>query len=903
MRKLKLTLVFLACIAPAWGAESLRVASQRWFRATAPNAAPYSTQGSFRLEMRVHNWTNPSGNKYLGSVVNDNFAVSLDGSSNVRFYDSIDKLVGGGNYVSVSLVGDGRADFVVRAQRNMTTGIVSIEVWDSNGSNYAVNTAVIGTPDSVNLSGSVSMPGGWPFTVAADVAYFRWFGSMLALNSAPPTASQRGDLGSWEFEGNLNDSSAHGLTMAAQNGDADYSTTPALASTANAGADTTMRASAGGRLDGSASFAEGATPTYLWEQIPGPQGGPNTAAITGETTTTPTLSGLVEGQYTFQLTVTDGVQEPSTDTVNVGVVVADAAGRITLPSASVAKILGPQLVLGVAPWTWFDDRHKALADFFGALQATDYLDDWNSTTPETVLPGTVSIALGGKTITGVNTTFKHDFCSGGTSPDSDEQAVLWYGGSYRLMFSVNSCVSDTEMTVWDASEKALTGASYSKMAADSAWRNGSSNVNYYDNVIAFYSLYYRTGLTVYRDYARVLADRWWTSPAVNQCEAQKNGWSSRVMAPRLMSLTGLVLRALDGQSSMWTGLKGCMDYYAAVITNATPEYGLYDIRETAYQVSAVALGAMVDPTKENRDVYVAALENVMTDVWVPNQKTHGNWTNPTYGYASFDGAPGTIQVTHDSATVIGTNTPWSATYCYGASCDGWPFWVPNDPVAYTVTYVSPTQLTLNRPYEGTSRSNEGWQLNNLVGHGTQPFMMGIVGRAWYLAYQALAAAASPSAPTARQFVLDSADWITAYGYSTAGKSLYYGVDYPNCLNPETDPGCGYDGTRYTNAEVMGLYALAYVLTGDAKYKTQGDKLFGAEWGGPSSVGPEADGTYPTEYDAAGATFSAKKAKNFGFGFGYGGSPLWPAARISAAADLASGFSGSINITGAIQIQP
>ena len=85
------------------------------------------------------------------------------------------------------------------------------------------------------------------------------------------------------------------------------------------------------------------------------------SAVQG-TTATPAMSGLVAGQYTFQLEVTDEAEATDTDSVNVGVVNTDAAYRITGLSASTLALLGPQLMYGHAPWTWFDSRHKALAD-------------------------------------------------------------------------------------------------------------------------------------------------------------------------------------------------------------------------------------------------------------------------------------------------------------------------------------------------------------------------------------------------------------------------------------------------------------------------------------------------------------------------------------------------------------
>ncbi|MEB8330819.1 hypothetical protein OO009_15810, partial [Flavobacteriaceae bacterium KMM 6897] len=54
----------------------------------------------------------------------------------------------------------------------------------------------------------------------------------------------------------------------------------------------------------------GAISSYQWTQQPG---GPNTATMSGEDTADLTVSGLVEGNYVFRLTVTDDQNETGTD--------------------------------------------------------------------------------------------------------------------------------------------------------------------------------------------------------------------------------------------------------------------------------------------------------------------------------------------------------------------------------------------------------------------------------------------------------------------------------------------------------------------------------------------------------------------------------------------------------------
>lgn len=86
--------------------------------------------------------------------------------------------------------------------------------------------------------------------------------------------------------------------------------------TANAGNDQTITlptSSAG--LSGSGSTTGGASMTYLWTKI----SGSGTTTILGNTTQTPTVSGLQQGVYVFQLQITDSNGFTATDTVQVTV--------------------------------------------------------------------------------------------------------------------------------------------------------------------------------------------------------------------------------------------------------------------------------------------------------------------------------------------------------------------------------------------------------------------------------------------------------------------------------------------------------------------------------------------------------------------------------------------------------
>jgi hypothetical protein len=671
-----------------------------------------------------------------------------------------------------------------------------------------------------------------------------------------------------------------------------YHATPALLPAAQAGRDGSVRGGFSYTLDGSKSIGDSEL-AYFWQQT----AGPSTVEWSGHFSINPTVSRLVAGQYTFQLQVRDQAGQTGTDTVNIGVVGTTDGGRVLTGNAVVDTILGPLLAFGQSPWPWFDDRHKALADFFGNLLVTDA--DWSAQW-NTALPGQIGVTNGSATVTGVGTTFQTHFCggAGNTAPDESYTFVVWYlqGTTYgRANYGVSRCASQTELTLssnYTTTSGTASGLSYARWHSYGTWIGNSTNINFYDNVLAYYALYYRTGLTIYRDYARTLADAWYTMPYVDKgLPTIKDG--SINMYPRNLALSGLILRAVDGKPEYWDGLEPILDVTAARIQYTTE---LYDIRETGYDVAYVALGALFCPDSGKRTLYTTALQSALVNRWQPQQQPNGNWRMIAYGYDSWDAQPGTVTVTNGSSLVTGSGTNWDS-----GRTDGKFFWVLDDTAYYTATYNSPTQVSLDRPYAGPTASGKEWAFHgDLVGRGTQPFQMGIVATAWNWAYLALNAAGSSHTATARKFVLDAADWIADYGVSPTAKGLYYARGFLNC-EPISDgnPNCGagsVEDARYLNSEVIRAFTSAFLLTGDPKYLARGDQLFGAVWG--KDGGPQSDSIYVSEYADGGWTFATKKAKNLGFGFGFGFGSGWPAARagtpppatgraVSVAMDLAS----------------
>lgn len=132
------------------------------------------------------------------------------------------------------------------------------------------------------------------------------------------------------------------------------------APTANAGADQTITLPTNSvTLSGSGTDPDGTIASYAWAKISGPTSGTITAATAASTTAT----GLVQGTYSFQLTVTDNAGATGKDTVKIRVNAAAAnqaptanAGAdqtITLPANSVTLSgSGTDADGTIASYTW-----------------------------------------------------------------------------------------------------------------------------------------------------------------------------------------------------------------------------------------------------------------------------------------------------------------------------------------------------------------------------------------------------------------------------------------------------------------------------------------------------------------------------------------------------------------------
>ncbi len=309
--------------------------------------APYNNITTNRVEFRLTNVKPCVSGSPWGNFFRMEGRNIADGSVNFLFGFGCGTT--GGHvfnaYQGVSPQTLGTIDYpemVVRLQRDGAgLGRYSVEVWKPDGTGYqnlSYNSAHAGVAVRLVAAQNMFLRGDG----TADIAWLRWYSTTLPEGSAMPkdSGAPAGDLGNWEFEQSLADTSGNGINISRSGSCSPrpscYAASPVhppvaqfTASNAIAGSTVT--------LDGSQSFAyDGATITdYLWEQVTGP------VKITFDSrhAASPRVSGVVTGEYTFRLTVTidGGVTASSSGTVKVRNL--DVNGFSVLPSNTLRGIL------------------------------------------------------------------------------------------------------------------------------------------------------------------------------------------------------------------------------------------------------------------------------------------------------------------------------------------------------------------------------------------------------------------------------------------------------------------------------------------------------------------------------------------------------------------------------------
>lgn len=648
----------------------------------------------------------------------------------------------------------------------------------------------------------------------------------------------------------------------------------------NPGATQVIRAGTQFTLTGSGTPSGGATITgYAWAQ----QGASDCSIDSPSSATTTVTCGATQGTKTLRLTVTDSNEESGYADVEIGSVVTDALGRVTIPDAGIAFLLGPLTRWGTSPWSWFDSAEKANADFLGPA----LLD--SSKLPETAtLPGTVDFWPGNDQLyidcsAGQTCNFAANF----TSDAGEMIAVRWNpdgeaAGSGRAVFYLttvdntggangNGRISIIRM-FGDNRYSQANGLQYQKVETNAQaayWGEGlqngagSNNWNYYDVTLALYRLYYRTGLDTYLTYARTLADNWWVW-------GLDHGHKSQL--PRTIGLLGAMVRALDGKPERWPGIiywQDTVDWtygytYKNIASNPWTTTTSPDVREAgyslAYIVALARLAANADGTPNTtvRSAYCGYLNDAIQYGWSPYQSASGQFsmlfvqsTNAYFPYAgdgtlTWQAGPvlrafalgySTLKDSCSNSTrAEELKTVWKKALDF--------IWSVRDTDRgqyYDVNYYTNGQgrdvwKAGTASISNGSTTVTGTSAKFMTSEGSNAPAFACDGTDYiYFASDTNGAYKVMSCASDNELTIE-----TAWPYSNVTTSQYKQVDASGatCGPPGTADYCNTPG-RSDLGILPAAYGAYYALTGDLTYKTIGDDMFSAAFG--YNAGAGADG--------------------------------------------------------------
>jgi hypothetical protein len=292
---------------------------------TVPAEAPYNSLTDTRLELRltgiqpcqspagadpgsspnyVQNWIRIAGN--ANASVNL-FALGCRTAGEWGVYATIGS-AGSPTTLLTPAEADNKTDLIVRMQKDQSHGRYTVEFWTPDGIRIK---EYVNTTSGVHKSTAIAAPNQRTFIRGGgtvQIAWMRWYTGVVPLNSPMPknSAAAKGDLGSWEFEGNLNDESDRGLHITLNPGcpgdtpEGCFAQSPVYppliqASVQNAVAGQPMT------LDASASFTfdDASLSDFSWTQI----SGPTNVKISDSNSATAVVTGHVAGTYVFELSI------------------------------------------------------------------------------------------------------------------------------------------------------------------------------------------------------------------------------------------------------------------------------------------------------------------------------------------------------------------------------------------------------------------------------------------------------------------------------------------------------------------------------------------------------------------------------------------------------------------------
>lgn len=882
---------------------------------TAPASSPWTALGSRRLEcgVDVTSWDTTGAAGTILWELGDRLYMrgGAGGVTDLCAADNTNTSTSSQSCIDVGT----RGVIVFRAQldngETLTAAPVGddaaiyFELWDSDGSDYAedhsaaVNSNDLGTE---NLTGTQTVGGA---QTTAKILWCNQYSTLVEPGpiSPMPDRFDTGDLGSWDFDGSvLTDDSSYSMSLSGSGHT--FETTPttnpgpvlAIAGEQHWQDAVTVRAGETITLTGScSSYADVSGCTCVWSDQGGGSSGTDEIQFIGSTTACSTTAAFPTfGSYTLRLAATDDDANSTNRDFEIGVVASDSSGNVVYGDPAVETILGDAKVWPASDWPWLDERRQRLGNFFGAALPSS---GWTVTGA-----GTVAVTDTSFTITGTGTDFQVDFCGGDTTPDEtyimviDAASLIW---AQRIA----TCDSATQITTeqdWDVGT--ASGLSYLDPASDTSndaiWIGNSTNVNYYDNVMAFGSLYYQTGHTKWLTHMNTLAAIWWSNPwTMNEGQCREGPITgSQCQDVRERSITGLMLWAETNgtESTVYDGLEEILDYtFETNLDNGQPSG---ESRQDGYAMAWAALAHNLDPDGTRVTALAADIATGLTGEF-DSSKRHPVGAFEQSSSGSNPSGVGTLSITNGSTAVEGSGTNFTSPNLAGEWIqvvvdDSADLWTERHQVQ-VASVTDADSLVLEENYTGTTRGAAAWRhtaSGNESLRNIQPFMqqMSIMGLHW---------AHVAGEYDGRQEIVDAVNWLRTEGYWTAKGGYYTIIDEAGCedsiiadtlnshISCQFDPSSSINGRRYLLMETMrGValgckYARELSDSNETAICTFADTVYGkafGKWGGTSADYDDetCSACYALELDEGQVTFTSTKHKNFGFGFGFSGSWAW-----------------------------
>ncbi len=320
------------------------------------------------------------------------------------------------------------------------------QAWDVNGNPIFNQTSPYTSEVAYTNGVQVGDSGGGGYVVN----YARIYRATVGINSRPPVTADatEGLVFQWKFDGNLNDSGPNGYNGILTSGTASYVTTlgqslvmPLVTNTnvspswpaSMPGYQPSWRAGQPAGLSCASSYSQSDNPSVscFWQVLLQP--GQAAPFWSSQTSQTPTLTGLVFGDYSIQLTVTDAAGNTATSVTHIGAVATDSNGVVVNANPAADAILGPMIAFGRNPWGLGDYWHLA-----GSIERrSQYISyglspTWPYATWETPQAGSVSYNW-----------------------DGTGMAATWMGGNPTTLTAACSSTA-TSCTIASAAQLELT---------------------------------------------------------------------------------------------------------------------------------------------------------------------------------------------------------------------------------------------------------------------------------------------------------------------------------------------------------------------------------------------------------------------------------------------------------------